>query len=301
MPTLPTFLLIGAPRCGTTSIYHYLNQHPQVFMSRMKEPHFFTFDGSDQTFDDANEAAFARNKIRDLASYQRLFAGRTDELAVGEASPGYLHWPGAHERIRRRLPGVKLLAILRQPVERAFSEHVRRRHVGKETRSSFEEAFRDDILAVVGSRSWSGNYRSNGYYHEQLTRYYALFPREQLRVYLFEDLCEDPGGLLQDLFTFLGVDAGFVPDVSKKHNATGAIANPLLRLLWNRTYVLRSYMAPFVPIPVRGYVSNFVDSRKKTRSHARLSPELRRELTAYYRDDIGKLGELIGRDLSRWL
>src|SRR5437867_4308222 len=122
-PRLPTFLVIGAARSGTTALYLYLRQHPNVFMSRDKETNFFAFEGEALDFRGPG-AEFVNNSVVTLNAYLRLFADAPENAAIGEASPLYLYSLHAAERIHARLPDVRLIAILRNPIEQAYSHYL---------------------------------------------------------------------------------------------------------------------------------------------------------------------------------
>src|SRR5437588_3739397 len=157
--TLPNFLIIGAARSGTTSLYQYLRQHPDIFMSRIKETNFYTDE--DQILD-----SWA---VRSRAKYETLFAGAKGERAIGEATPKYLNAIAGVERIHTDLPGVRLIASLRQPADRSYSSYLGRLMSGRESRDI------DDALRP-------GKYVfDSGLYYPRLRRYFELFPREQIK------------------------------------------------------------------------------------------------------------------------
>ncbi|MDH3284601.1 MAG: sulfotransferase [Acidobacteriota bacterium] len=296
--SLPNFLIVGASKSGTTSLYEYLGEHPDVFMSPLKETNFFTFDGRRPRFGGPDGAVFVRDSIYQRDDYERLFADRKSETAVGEASPRYLFTPGTAERIQRLIPRARIVAILRNPAERAFSAYCMRVRDGWESCRSLEEAMADEPRRL--RESWaSGIYLQRGYYGAQLSEYFDRFPTEQIRVYLYDDLRADPQGLLRDLFRFLGVDDGFSPDMSRRYNVSGVIRNPLLRFLWTRTHPLQAALRPFVSKVLRQRISRFFVATEKERFE--MSAELRRRLTENYRADILQLQDLIQRDLSVWL
>jgi len=200
---LPNFLVIGAMKAGTTSLHHYLAQHPDVFMLPQKETNFF-----------AQESALClRDRtVTGKEEYAELFSGATSERVVGETSPAYLCVPDAPRRIAAMIPHAKLIAVLRNPIERAFSHFVMRRRQGKETRTSFDEVIAVDDLDPMRS------YKSRGFYGQHLSRYFEHFPREQIKVFLYEDLERDPMTIVQQILRFLDVDPQFVPDMSERHN-----------------------------------------------------------------------------------
>ena len=143
-----------------------------------------------------------------------------------------------------------------------------------------------------------GSYLGCGRYHHFLSPYYALFPRERIRVYLFDDLLTDAAGLLSYLFAFLDVDPEFAPGTEKRYAQTGVIENPLLRAFWTGSVGIRTTLRPYLPAAVRD-VGRRVIARRLAKE--RLEPELRAELVEVFRDDIGQLQGLIGRDLGHWL
>jgi len=293
---MPNFLIIGAPKSGTTSLYQYLRQHPEVYMSPVKAPNFFSFYGKDAQFRGVR-AAFARQTfVLKMEEYQKLFAGVTSEKAIGEVSPGYMTRSAA-ENIKRLLPGIKLIAILRHPADRAYSSFMMRVRDGLEPYEDFREAIKHDAQRRK-QNTVVGGYIEKGFYYKLLKDYFTLFPREHLKVYLFEDLKDDPYGMLSDLFNFLKVDENFKPDLSISHNASGKIRNPFMHHLWTRSGVLRDLIRPLMPEKIRHAAFEWFirDLEKFT-----LDEELRAELVELYSEDIRKLQELLQRDLSGWL
>jgi hypothetical protein len=273
--TLPNFLIIGAARSGTTSLYSYLRQHPDIFMSPIKEPNYYT--------DDDN---LPPNAIRSRATYEKLFARAKGERARGEATVRYLNAITGIDRIHADLPDVRLIVTLRQPADRAHSSYLNVVATGRETRNA-EEALQPGNYPFESSR-----------YYPRLRRYYSRFPREQIKVILFDDLIAHPQNVLRELFRFLDVDDGFIADTSIRHNAGVAPRSMLLNRLLNSG--LRA-VRPFAPqwLLWKGLGTQL--RRPVLRKPERMSPLLRRRLTEQYREDILATGELIGRDLWHWL
>lgn len=294
---LPNFLIIGAGKAGTTSVYHYLRQHPEVFVSPIKEPAFFVWEGQSQDLIPA-----WRMPVRSLAAYAALFDGVRHEKAIGEASPTYLVDPRAAARIRHRLPQARLIAILRDPVERAFSSYCMHLRDGRERRS-FEQAVADELLDWP-CRSRIQPHRSYlwyGLYAHHLGPYLTLFERSQLKICLFDDLAADPPGFMRQLFRFLEVDDGFVPRTAVRYNASGLPQHRLLGPLLNKSALTRT-LRRLLPEPLRrrgALIQEILRSRQMIKPP--VPPELRRRLVALYRSDILALQDLIDRDLARWL
>lgn len=291
--TLPTFIILGAAKAGTTALYWYLSEHPAVFMSPVKETFYFAYG-----VDDAGRLLYGdpqvhRFPIKTRSEYEALFAGAGNATAIGEASPIYLECPQAAGRIREAIPGARLIASLRQPVERAYSDYLmylRRR--GRR----FDP--RRDLRADAAWARPDSRWMVLGRYHEQLRRYFDLFPREQLRVVLFDDFKHNALELTQNVYEFVGVDRSFVPDFSTPHAAGGMPRSRLLeRILLSRG--LRRTLEPLVPAEAANWVRRF---RGRTMEKPPSLPaELRRQLTEPFRDDITRTSALIGRSLDHWL
>ncbi len=289
MTKLPDFIILGAGKGGTTSIYRYLEEHPQIFLPTTKELYFFAFEGEPD-----------REGITDFETYKTMFASAPTDQVIGEVSSIYLFRPKAAECIYHYVPNAKLIAILRHPAERAFSDylfHVRNLHpsvmdnTGKQP-LEFEHFVKQD-----------GYFVQIGFYYEQLKRYYDRFPAEQIKIYLFDDLVKDSDALMQDLFTFIGVDSNFKPDTEKRHNVSGAPKNAALYRLLKEKNPLRSAAAAvlklFLPVNARQNLRSRLI--KQNLSRPTLQPEHRQQLIDIYRDDILKTQDLLQRDLSNWL
>jgi hypothetical protein len=298
MAAFPNFLIIGAAKSGTTALYQYLKQHPQVFMSPLKEPRFFAHENRPPEWGGPGDELYRAATVTDLVAYVGLFHGAGDASAVGEASTQYLYAEKAPECIRRYIPRAKLVAILRNPAEVAHAAFLHKRREGFEPFASFERALAEEDERARAGWSPLWLYRRRGFYHEHLRRYYETFPREQLKVFLHEDFTADPAGVMRELFRFLGVDDSFAPDMSYRPNLSGV---PRSRVLyrWLEKSPLR--YAPAAPGIGRIKWRAVSGLRSWNLSKPKLAAETRARLLAGYRDDILKLQDLIGRDLSRWL
>lgn len=297
--TLPNFLVIGAGRAGTTSLHHYLGQHPDVYLPAVKSPGHFVWCER-PAIDDPHVRALVRTyAVPDARDYEALFDGVRGERAVGEVSPVYLATTRAAPRIASRLPGVRLVAILRHPVDRAYARFVGRLRDGFERRADFAEVVRDERRAPLVRDVAFGTYLASGVCHHVLASYFDRVPRERIRIHLFEDFARDPAAVMADLFRFLDVDPGFVPRTGRRHNASGGvIRNPALRLVWTRSARLRAALRLHLPEAARDAVFRAFTAGLVMPP---LDPSLRAELTELFRDDIERLQALLDRDLSHWL
>jgi hypothetical protein len=299
---LPNFLIIGAAKSGTSSLYYYLEQHPRVYCSPQKEPSFFALEGQNAEFAGPGDELFSRRAVRDLSTYQALFEGVTNETAYGEASVLYLYSPSAPARVKYYIPQAKLIAILRNPVDRALSSFAHLRREGREPLASFEKALQaeDDRVEANWQHQW--HYTRLGFYYSQLKRYLELFPPDQISVYTYHEFSENPVQVLQDTFRFLSVDSSFVPDTSIKHNVSGVPRSRVLHSLIVKPSVVKTVLwRPFLPLSLRRFLRQVVWQWNIVAAKPELSRETRKYLVQIYKDDILKLQDLIKVDLSNWL
>lgn len=306
-PGMPNFLIVGAQKAGTTALYQYLRQHPEVFMSPIKEPHFFAFEEKDLDFRGPRDReTLGHMVVRDERAYRDLFAGAAGEKARGEASAMYLYMEEAVRGIGRHAPDAKLVAVLRSPAERAYSGFLHMVRDGREPIPDFERALAAEEERIRGNWSPIWHYRRMGFYHGQISRYREAFGPERLRVYLYEDLEKNPEGVLRDIHEFIGVDPSFVPDVSSRYNVSGVPKSKRLHAVHRfllRPNPVKAAFKPFLPKKLR---RRMVEGSLNTlRNRNLVKPpfpeEVRRGLIEGYAEDIQKLEILIGRDLSGWL
>lgn len=294
--TMPNFLVIGPAKCGTTSLHAYLAQHPQVFMSPRKEPHFFEFGEIEESPLEFKPRPAA---VQTLAAYQALFAGAASGKAIGEASPSNFH-ARACRRIRHCLPDAKFICVLRHPVDRQYSAFLTRRLQGTEPIADFAAACHDGRRhSEQRQRLGLEAYRGAAWYVERLQDWFTRFERRQLHVALFDNLKADPVGLMRQLYGFLEVNDPFLPDVSRIHNQASVLRSPALHRFLRSDSLLKRLVRQVTSQGARRRTSRWL----RQWNHAPpppLPPDLRRELTAAQDDDIVRLQDLIGRDLSAW-
>ena len=288
--TLPNFLVIGAAKAGTTTVYHYLKQHPQVYMSPRKEPHFFSKNGTKDY------------PIPTLEDYQALFQGASDEIAIGEASTSYLTHPKAAERIQCHIPNAKLIAILRDPAYRTYSLYIMLLMLGKRKLSSYNhQEILDNFQGIVKKRS--GLIRG-GFYYSHLQRYYSLFPANQIKLGLFQDLKNKPDVLMEDIFNFLEIDSSFTINKSfGSANRGGIPRNKEIDTFIKKLKPIYHSLSPIISQRWSNKIYKiYVDLRNKNLEQPpKLPHEIRQQLIEVYREDILKLQDLLQRDLSIWL
>ena len=201
---LPNFLIIGEARCGTTALWHFLRQHPDVYMSPRKEPQFFALHGRRADFHGPGDESL--NCVEDYNEYEQLFNNVDGQRAIGEASTWYLSSPNAAPAIKQLIPDVKLIAILRHPVERAFSHYLLRVKEGLEALPTFHEAMYVEEKRIQALWSPRFHYKKRGFYFRHISHYFALFSLDRVKVYLYDDFVNNSDALFSDIFNYLGVD-----------------------------------------------------------------------------------------------
>lgn len=300
---MPNFLIIGAPRSGTTSLYAALRRHPQVFMSPVKEPLFFAVEDDREPFNGPNDD----QGIRHFKTYRSLFSGIRGEKAVGEASPLYLYSPKAADRIKHYIPNIKLIAILRNPADRAYSHFVFHKLIGYEYLDDFREAIESEVEREKQNWSPYWLYRKMGLYGDQLTRYMSLFPPDHIKVFLFEDLAQNPGELITSIAHFLGLSQSFETQALARHNVSGYPRNAKLHAFLTQPNIISSLLRPILSestrlkLRLRVWDVLLRKLRQSNLNKPGMQADVRNWLIGYYRDDILRTQDILRRDLSHWL
>lgn len=301
--TLPNFMVVGAAKAGTTALYEYLRQHPDVFMSRWKEPKYFAFDPEDPVDYRAPDgpAPVNASTVRDRSEYESLFAGAVDESAIGEATAIYLYSEVAPRRIAGTTPDARIVAILRNPVDRAFSSWTHLVRDGREP-LAFRDALEAEPERIAQNYGFLWRYVDLGWYSRQLDRYEEWFPTEQMLVLLYDDLRGDPVGTCQRVFAFLGVDETFVPDTDLQPNRSGQPRNRLVHRMLNPPTPVTRRLWDLTPSGLREPLRR-VQTRLTNRNldALRMSSDDRALLVERFRPEVERLEVRLHRDLHHWL
>lgn len=287
----PNFLLIGANKGGTTTLFNYLKNHPDIFVTDFKEPSFFIFEN--RTPGPVHAMSKPHKFPTTLEAYEKMFEGVTTQKAIGECSTGYLTNKTVIPRIKELLPDVKIIAVLRNPVDRAYSNY--RDYVGRGIEHrTFKKAIHDEMAAMKSNQPYEYRpFLRLGLYADSLSIYMDTFGRDKVHIILFEELAKDPLSVAKNLFRFLEVDDTVKPDVSVRRNVSDKsdklrLLTKKLRLGWLKKLIPRSAHAFFKKL-----FFSMVSSEQ-------LTPEVKKELREFFLNDINKLEVLINRDLSSW-
>lgn len=294
----PNLFLAGVPRAGTTAVYAYLRQHPDIFMTPSKEPGFFAVDGA--LFDLENRHKRQQNYfLTTIDDYQALFRHWQNETVIGDATPHYIYHRRVAERIAHYCPDAKILIILRNPAERMHSHYMMDiRDGGK----------RNNFRAFV-QKSLSENSPPpplhNSFYAVHLKNFWDTLDSKNIRVVLYDDLAANPQSLMTSLYEFLEVDITFQPEIVGQPNRSGVPRSRIAHRLVMKSLDHRLMRQ----IHLRGSkdLGNRMESARNryfdrwVKKEALSADECKALNRAIFREDIEKLQTLIQRDLSHWL
>lgn len=292
----PNFFIIGAPKCGTTSMAAWLGEHPSIYMSPIKEPFYFSSDINNRT-------------IKEWQVYMGLFDQVRSEVAIGEASTIYLFSRVAVRTIEERLPGARYIVMLRNPAEMAYALHGQQIRAFNEDVKDFRQAWRLASERRAGRQVPSRckdpillDYPSWCKLGEQLERLYGWVPSERVLVQVLDDIKEDTRREYLKVLAFLGV-----PDEGRQHFP---VHNPAREWKWRWAgFTVRrmakatgyaKHVARILPKRSFGVVRVFQQAAARQRPRPPLPPDLRAELQGFFEEDIRKLEDLLDRDLSAW-
>lgn len=301
MADRPNFFIVGAPKCGTTALYEYLRPHPNIFLPKVKEPHFFAQDLGSYPF------------IKTLDEYTALFAGSRDQhTRVGDASVYYLRSAVAIPNIRTFNPEARIIAMFRNPVEMVHSLHSQLLYVSEETVSDFETAWRlqerrsRGLDVPAASRgAFLLQYAEVGRFGTQTQRLLSVFPRAQVKIILYDDFTTSPQRAYDEVIEFLGIPHDHRTEFPRINDNKRAKLVWLSRLARKPPPVLRESYRTIKQALGSGRldaIKREIVGRNTVRERRRpLSPEFRAELVEAFRDEVALLSRLLDRDLSHWV
>jgi Sulfotransferase family len=296
----PNFFIVGAQNSGTTSLYAYLKQHPEVFMPALKEPHYFA------RITPSREQRYLRTIIRDEAAYLGLFRKAMGFKAIGEASPSYLWEPNAPLRIRAAVPRAKIIILLRDPVERAYSHYLMDVREGRQD-LPFREALQSDWNQNNKGWSVSQLYVELGLYAEQVRRYLDVFGSQQVLILMFDELTSsvlNGKSVVANVLQFLGLSVGPLDQIDTRfaENGFAAARWPWARRMAGANWVRR---AGQLVVPISLGSNHTIKRMVYQRYFVRAVPkppmdEVAGEwLRSMYEPDLRALETILGRDLPQ--
>ena len=298
---LPDFLVAGVPKSGTTALHAALSRHPGLYLSPIKEPKFFLTDGPPPTKGGPGDALTYREHVWERDRYEALFDAAPPGAPRGEATPLYLYDPDAMRRIHRLIPDVKLIVVIRDPVERAHSNWTHLWSAGLEPVGDFVLACAEEERRIAAGWASFWHYTGLGRYGAQLDHAFSLFPREQVHVLRYRRLIDDPAGTLNGICGFLGVDTGLLSEIPRE-NVT---AHPE-QTMAHRAVSLGMRVSAAVGRQLPGSAATAATHRlerflqRGRRERQPLSWEQRQAILPKFTADIKLLETVLGEDFSDW-
>ena len=295
----PDFLIIGAARAGTTALHAYLRQHPDIFMPATKEMNYFAYVGETLAVKGPG-ADFINNAVTDAKGYAAFFRDAPQSSVTGEASPLYLFEPAAPENIARLAPNAKLIAILRDPVEQAYSHFMYATKSLVENEPDFAKALEleDERLA----KGWQPLFGYSRFprYGEQLARYLERFSSDQILLLDYADYQTEPLLVLQQIMEFVGVTSDFEPDMSWRPNAGGVPKNQRFQDFLLKPNPVTGLAAKLLPKTAINRIRDGLVSLNLERKGSAVPEAAKAILVERLSDDVTRLEELTGRNYDHW-
>jgi hypothetical protein len=283
------FFIVGAPKAGTTSLYHYLSEHPQVEMSSQKEPDYF----SDKAINEQG-MYYAKNRVNTLDKYESLFVQK-EAVVYGEGSVSYLFYDNVAEDIKKYNPNAKIIIMLRNPIERAFSHYLMDYRLG---------LISDSFENVIAKKSKHKNahlfyqqYIEVSKYATQIQRYLDFFEKDSILFIDYDDFKKNVSETVDKTYNFLNISAEFAADINTKYNTFTMPKNKVIRFIYSFVF-LRKILTFLFPIY---FVRNIRGFLFKANEKPELLKETRNLLRKIFNDDIRKLEEVLGNNYSKWI
>ena len=293
----PNFIIAGFPKCGTTSLHHYLNEHPEIFMPEQKELHFFTFKILSKLKNGPKDDIVKEMQINSSEKYLSYFQNVKNEIAIGDASPSYINYPSEFFKIKKYLNDPKVIIILRDPINRAYSNYLHLKRERRET-MSFKDAIAVEEERMKNKYSDFWYYKFNSTYYEKIIKAKTTF--SSVLILTIEELDKDPAVTMKKVYKFLGVDNSLsFKTISEKFNAGGN---------YKKNFVTKLF---FQPSKFKNRIKRFIKPTSflkiilmRTTSIFRIKPEkidqnLIEQLKSYFKNDVENLKKL-DVNISNW-
>ena len=293
----PNFIIAGFPKCGTTSLHHYLNEHPEIFMPEQKELHFFTFKILSKLKNGPKDDIVKEMQINSSEKYLSYFQNVKKEIAIGDASPSYINYPSEFQKIKQYLNDPKVIIILRDPINRAYSNYLHLKREHRET-MSFKDAIAVEEERMKNKYSDFWYYKFNSTYYEKINKAKKTF--SSVLILTIEELDKDPAVTMKKVYKFLGVDNNFsFKTISEKFNVGGN---------YKKNFVTKLF---FQPSKFKNRIKRFIKPTSflkiilmRTTSIFRIKPEkidqnLIEQLKSYFKNDVENLKKL-DVNISNW-
>lgn len=297
----PDFFVVGAPKAGTTAVFNWLKTHPDIFLPEVKEPGYFAYAGRsavppDGPYDPDYHARISVN----IGDYAQLYADANGRL-TGDVSPVYLVDKSVAARIASVRPDARIIVILRDPVERAFSQYLHHVRDGLEPAASFETALNDEPARLSSGWSWGHGYATHGHYAAQIDQYLKAFARDQILFLEFKQLNVDPAACWRRICAHLGILETPLKQ-NDRVNVTSALANvsnrPTVTRAIRHPGPLQSLFKPLLPQTMRKHIRNWLEGQGKPLPV--LQANERERLAAQFNCELEHIAKQTGLCLNHW-
>ena len=295
--SFPNFIIAGFPKCGTTSLHYYLSEHPEIYMPKQKELHFFTNKILSKQIAGKGDEITAQTHINRLEDYQKFFPNNDKYKAVGEASPSYINYPEIYNEIKTQLSNPKIIILIRDPINRAYSNYLHLKREGRET-LSFQEALdrEQNRKNIEYSDFWY--YKFNSSYYEKIKEIKNVF--DKVLILTQEELIVSPKETIKTAYSFLSVDNKFLPKIlSRKYNPGGNYRNNIITTTIFKPSKTKNILKKAISIkPWMKDVLNWITKQYKNPTDP-IDIKTIKKLKNYFKKDV-ELIESIGVDVSLW-
>jgi hypothetical protein len=294
--TLPNFVIAGTARSGTTSLYYYLKQHPDITFPKIKEPKYFSSLGQKFPHNGPGDNTVDKAVVYEFMTYQSLFQGLDKTIRIGDASSDYLyHHHHSAQNIYSVLGDVPIIICLRNPVDRAYSSYNNLLRDQRE-KLTFQDALNSEEQRIRDNWDWMWAYKAGGLYADQVETFLNIFSR--VKVVLFDDLTLNTDAVVRALFEFLDVDPSVIVDTSTRYSHSGKAKNIVYAFLSNRenslSFMLRTLAMKFIPRSVLERIAH------ESLIQEPLDSDIRKQLNSYFLSDIEKLEKILRINLDAW-
>ena len=293
----PNFIIAGFPKCGTTSLHHYLSEHPQIFMPSQKELHFFTYEILSKLKNGPKDGAVKKTQIQDSKKYLDFYRNVKNEIAVGDASPSYINYPNQFLKIKEYLEDPKFIIVLRDPINRAYSNYLHLKREQRET-LTFKEAVNRENKRIKDKYSDFWYYKFNSTYYDKILKAKETF--KEVLIITSEELNENHEATMKKVYKFLDVDCNFISKrKSNRFNKGGYYKKNLFTKIIFQPSKFKNLIKKFIkPTPSLKIFLAQVASvfRAKTEE---IDEETVLYLTKHFKEEVKKLKSL-NINTSNW-
>lgn len=295
---LPNFVIVGAPKSGTTSLFYYLKQHPDIYLPVRKELHYFSYEYLKENTNGPGDKDVLSSLCANRREYESHYIDVRNERMIGDVSPSYLYYSNVSERILSELGKIKIVMILRNPVEKAYTQYMHLIRDNRETLSFYDALMEEQKRMLAG---WSDiwRYAESSLYAKKVKKYISVFGPANVKIILFDDLVIAPDEVMRSLFEFLNVDSDVHCDTSKAYNRTGTPKFKMVSDFFAKPNPVKTTVKKFIPEWVRIHI-RLVLLDWNTGKKNSMDRKSREYLTKYFGEDIAVLSKILGRELW-WL